>query len=471
VPALALRTRPLCQLVVCQLGRWAARPLGLGAMACLPRRQHERLRRCAALGVGVRCAAAGVEDEEEDDGSGLPILPWAEIMQHRFLDDIWVVVDGKVYDMTEFIAQEVHPGGEEIPLQYAGKDATEFWMETHGHLLDEIMEDLDNDDGAGGEGENTFLEILPKRIGRVSGRTPIEAKVYSTWREQNWGGNVRWGARGAEMAEPESLEELCEIVKSASSLRVVGRGHSFVPVCEVTDEAGTMLSLGKMCAVLELDEENLTVTCQGGITYSQLVGYLSSDDRPYALANVQSHPSFTVAGTLSTASHGSSGIDPETGRAWLGGQPSLAHSCLMVLADGTTRRFTKDDAEWGAVIVNIGCIGVMAEITLDLVPDHDYELTMYRNIPCAHLIKHWREMAESCGGPGQVSQIQVLGNWWGPQASMSVACRRLVPPHSPQITNDDCEPTFFGEVRAHHLHLHYQRALLLSPFLLSLPLR
>ena len=134
-------------------------------------------------------------------------------------------------------------------------------------------------------------------------------------------------------------------------------------------------------------------------------------------------------------------------------------------------RFTKDDAEWGAVIVNIGCIGVMAEITLDLVPDHDYELTMYRNIPCAHLIKHWREMAESCGGPGQVSQIQVLGNWWGPQASMSVACRRLVPPHSPQITNDDCEPTFFGEVRAHHLHLHYQRALLLSPFLLSLPLR
>ena len=60
----------------------------------------------------------------------------------------------------------------------------------------------------------------------------------------------------------------------------------------------------------------------------------------------------------------------------------------MVLADGSTRRFTKGDVDWHAAIVNLGCIGVMAEITLDLVPDHDYELVMYRlrakNILCCH---------------------------------------------------------------------------------------
>ena len=94
--------------------------------------------------------------------------------------------------------------------------------------------------------------------------------------------------------------------------------------------------------------------------------------------------------------------------------------------------------------MNLGCMGVMAEITLDLVPDHAYELTMYRNIQPQHLIDHWREVAESCGAPGQVSQIQVLGSWWGPNATMSAACRRLVPAHSPQITAEDCEPTFCG---------------------------
>ena len=118
-------------------------------------------------------------------------------------------------------------------------------METHGHLLDEIMEDLDNDDGQGGEGENTFLEMLPKRIGRTSGRTPIEAKVYATKRERNWGGNVGWVEHGAAMAEPETLEELCEVVAAAKNIRVLGQGHSFVPVCHVSDDEGTMISLSK----------------------------------------------------------------------------------------------------------------------------------------------------------------------------------------------------------------------------------
>jgi hypothetical protein len=152
-----------------------------------------------------------------------------------------------------------------------------------------------------------------------------------------------------------------------------------------------------------------------------------------------------LQGTLTTASHGSSGIDPKTGRAWLGGQPSLAHAVQYVLADGSTRRFTKDDPEWGAVVVNLGCIGVISAITLDLVPDHDWVLTMYRNIPPQHLIEHWREMAENCGAEGQVSQIQVLGSWWGPNASMSVACRKLVPAHSEPVDTSTLEPTFFGK--------------------------
>jgi hypothetical protein len=166
----------------------------------------------------------------------------------------------------------------------------QFWMDTHGHLLDEIMEDVES-----GEGTNTFLETLPKRIGVTSGRTPIEAKVYSDYFQHNWANNIAWGAPGEAMAEPEDLEELCEIVKNASAVRVLGRGHSFVPVCEVTEKGGTMISLNKMNRILELNEERLTVTVEGGITYSQLVGFLSSDERPYALANVQSHPGFTVA--------------------------------------------------------------------------------------------------------------------------------------------------------------------------------
>ena len=38
-------------------------------------------------------AEAGVEDE-------LELIGWEEIVQHDSRDDVWVVVDGVVYDMT-----------------------------------------------------------------------------------------------------------------------------------------------------------------------------------------------------------------------------------------------------------------------------------------------------------------------------------------------------------------------------------
>ena len=33
----------------------------------------------------------------------------SEVQQHRTVNDIWVVIDGKVYDMTRFAPE--HPGG------------------------------------------------------------------------------------------------------------------------------------------------------------------------------------------------------------------------------------------------------------------------------------------------------------------------------------------------------------------------
>jgi cytochrome b involved in lipid metabolism len=47
-----------------------------------------------------------------------------EVEKHSEVGDCWLVLDGKVYDVTEFINS--HPGGEAI-LQGCGKDATELF--------------------------------------------------------------------------------------------------------------------------------------------------------------------------------------------------------------------------------------------------------------------------------------------------------------------------------------------------------
>lgn len=53
-----------------------------------------------------------------------------EVAKHNKPDDCWMVIHGKVYDVTSYIY--LHPGGD-IILQGCGKDATELF-ETKGGL-------------------------------------------------------------------------------------------------------------------------------------------------------------------------------------------------------------------------------------------------------------------------------------------------------------------------------------------------
>ncbi|XP_058818380.1 cytochrome b5 isoform X2 [Topomyia yanbarensis] len=57
----------------------------------------------------------------------------ADVAKHNTLQDLWFVIDDKVYDVTKF--QNEHPGGEEVLLESAGKDATNEFNDV-GHSTD-----------------------------------------------------------------------------------------------------------------------------------------------------------------------------------------------------------------------------------------------------------------------------------------------------------------------------------------------
>lgn len=52
----------------------------------------------------------------------MPSFTWAEVSKHTTQDDCWIVINGKVFDVTSFLTK--HPGGRWIILENAGKDAT-----------------------------------------------------------------------------------------------------------------------------------------------------------------------------------------------------------------------------------------------------------------------------------------------------------------------------------------------------------
>ncbi|KAI9815102.1 MAG: Cytochrome b5 domain-containing protein 1 [Pycnora praestabilis] len=52
-----------------------------------------------------------------------------EIAEHNAPDDVWIVVNGGVWDITDFAPK--HPGGAGIIFKYAGRDATKAYTEIH----------------------------------------------------------------------------------------------------------------------------------------------------------------------------------------------------------------------------------------------------------------------------------------------------------------------------------------------------
>ncbi|QLG70343.1 hypothetical protein HG535_0A02820 [Zygotorulaspora mrakii] len=63
------------------------------------------------------------------------VFTYQEIAEHNSPEDAWIIIDGKVYDVTKFVDE--HPGGDEIILELAGQIATEPFNDI-GHSDDAL---------------------------------------------------------------------------------------------------------------------------------------------------------------------------------------------------------------------------------------------------------------------------------------------------------------------------------------------
>ncbi len=70
-------------------------------------------------------------------------LTFADVAKHATLTDCWIVVDGRVYDVTNYLRS--HPGGVDTISPWCGKEATvayetEDGAGTHSSRADRLLE-------------------------------------------------------------------------------------------------------------------------------------------------------------------------------------------------------------------------------------------------------------------------------------------------------------------------------------------
>jgi FAD-linked oxidoreductase len=177
------------------------------------------------------------------------------------------------------------------------------------------------------------------------------------WR--NWAGDE--GCEPIAIERPASVAEIVAALERAATagerVRVVGSGHSFSDLA-CTD--GRLLSLERMDRVLDVDRVSGRVRVEGGITIHALSGALATHG--LALENLGDIDAQTIAGAISTATHG-------TG-ARLRNISAQVEALELVCADGNALACSADaDPEaYLAARVGVGSLGVVAAVTLRCVP-------------------------------------------------------------------------------------------------------
>ena len=172
-------------------------------------------------------------------------------------------------------------------------------------------------------------------------------------RWSNWGGNQR--AVATTVLTPASADEVSDLVKKAIAagrrVKAVGSGHSFTDIAAADDQR---LHLHRLAGLSSVDPVGRLVTVQAGMPLYALNTLLA--ERGLAVPNLGDIDAQTVAGAISTGTHGT-GAKHST-------LASTVEAVTMVTGVGEVLHIDSTSDLLPAARVGLGALGILVDVTL-----------------------------------------------------------------------------------------------------------
>ena len=190
----------------------------------------------------------------------------------------------------------------------------------------------------------------------VESRSTTSQRTKSRWR--NWAGSV--SASPERLLRPTSVEEIQRLVAESPRhwrIRMAGSGHSFTPI---VPSDHLLLLPHDFDEEIGIDSQRMVVRIPAGMVLHEVNLRLAAAG--YALANMGDITAQTVAGSISTSTHG-------TGRGFTGLAGQVA-GFSVVTASGELLNCSPDEnAEvWRLGRVSLGSLGILSHVDMRIVP-------------------------------------------------------------------------------------------------------
>ena len=183
---------------------------------------------------------------------------------------------------------------------------------------------------------------------------------------QNWSKNVDFNDKS--YLQPTSLAELQELIRTNPKVRARGTAHCFN---EIANTSSVALNLARMPKTIDVDPVKKSVCVAAGLTYGELAPLLHAQG--WALSNMASLPHISIAGSISTGTHGS-GIKNQ----------NLANQVLsfdMVTAESEVRHIDRANPAFNALVIGLGLGGVVYQYELRVEESFQIRQVVYPEIP------------------------------------------------------------------------------------------